>query len=85
MKALVVYESMFGNTEEVAQAIARGLSEHLDVGLVEVSTAPPVITEPLDLIVVGGPTHGFWIGGPFTRADAIRVGAGLGAKAVGVR
>jgi hypothetical protein len=85
MKALVVYESTFGNTEEVAQAIARGLAEHLDVGLVEVSTAPPVITEPLDLIVVGAPTHAFSMSWPSTREGAIRVGSGHGSKAVGVR
>jgi hypothetical protein len=72
-------------TEEVAQAIARGLSQHLDVGLVEVSTAPPVITEPLDLIVVGGPTHAFSMSRPSTREDAFRQGAGHGSKAVGVR
>ena len=59
MKALVVYESLFGNTEQVAQAITRGLSEHLEVELVEVSKAPLVITEPLTLIVIGGPTHAF--------------------------
>ena len=59
MKALVVYESLFGNTEQVAQAISNGLSEHADVELVEVTKAPPEITEPVDLIVVGGPTHAF--------------------------
>jgi flavorubredoxin len=31
MKALIVYESMFGNTEQIARAIADGLSESLDV------------------------------------------------------
>ena len=31
MKALVVYESFFGNTEQVAQAIAKGLSAHGEV------------------------------------------------------
>jgi flavodoxin len=25
MKALIVYESMFGNTEDIAQAIAKGI------------------------------------------------------------
>jgi flavodoxin len=27
MKALVVYESMFGNTEQIARAVAAGLGE----------------------------------------------------------
>lgn len=85
MKALVVYESLFGNTEQVAQAITRGLSEHLEVELVEVSKAPLVITEPLTLIVIGGPTHAFSMTRPSTREDAIRAGANQGSKAVGVR
>ena len=40
MKALVVYESMWGNTEEVADAIAAGLGESMEVELVEVNQAP---------------------------------------------
>ena len=40
MKALVVYESMFGNTEEVARAVADGLRERLEVEVVEVGDAP---------------------------------------------
>jgi|SRR5450631_72051 len=85
MKALVVYESMFGNTEQVARAITSGLSEHLEVRLVEVSNAPAQLTEWLDLIVVGGPTHAFSMSRPSTREDAFRAGAEHGSKAVGVR
>jgi flavodoxin len=36
MKALVVYESMWGNTEKVAHAIAAGLGESMEVELAEV-------------------------------------------------
>jgi flavodoxin len=85
MKALVVYESMFGNTEQVAQAISKGLSAHGDVELVEVTKAPPEITEPVDLIVVGGPTHAFSMTRAATREDAFKQGASHGSKAVGVR
>jgi flavodoxin len=85
MKALVVYESLFGNTEEVARAITRGLSLHSDVELFEVAQAPMVITEPLDLIVVGGPTHAFSMTRPSTREDAVKKGAPSGSTAVGLR
>jgi Flavodoxin domain len=85
MKALVVYESFWGNTEQVAQAIAKGLSCHGEVELVEVSQAPPEITEPLDLIVVGGPTHAFSMTWANTREDAFKQGASQGSKDVGVR
>ena len=85
MKALVVYESMFGNTEQVAQAITAGLAAHGDVNLVEVTKAPPEITEPVDLIVVGGPTHAFSMTRESTRQDAVKQGASHGSTAVGVR
>ncbi|GAA3950475.1 hypothetical protein [Actinoplanes auranticolor] len=40
MKALLVYESMVGNTEKIARAIAGGLAEQLDVTLADISTMP---------------------------------------------
>lgn len=75
-RALVVYESMFGNTEHVAAALARGLQlEGLDTGLVEVGSAPAELSVDLDLLVVGAPTHAFGLSRPSTRADAVRQGA----------
>jgi hypothetical protein len=85
MRALVVYESLFGNTEQVALAITGGLSEHLDVELLEGTDAPQVITEALDLIVIGGPTHAFSMTRPSTREDAFRQGVSHGSTAVGLR
>jgi flavodoxin len=37
MRALVVFESMFGNTQAIAEAVADGLTAHLRVDLVEVA------------------------------------------------
>src|ERR1017187_4714901 len=85
MRALVVYESLFGNTAQVAQAIAEGLSCHGDVEMVEVSQALPEITGAVDLIVVGGPTHAFSMTRESTRQDAFKQGASHGSTAVGVR
>ncbi|MDA8434997.1 MAG: flavodoxin [Actinomycetales bacterium] len=69
MSTVVVYESMFGNTREIAEAVARGLGAH---GTVEVHEVGEVGTLPadLDLLVVGGPTHAFSMSKPTTRADA---------------
>ena len=39
-KALVVYESMWGNTEKVARAVAAGLASWLEVEVCEVGAAP---------------------------------------------
>jgi len=85
MKALVVYESLFGNTEGVAQAITRGLSAHFDVELVDVAKAPPTITDSFDLIVAGGPTHAFSMTRQSTREDAFRKGASHGSAEMGLR
>lgn len=85
MKALVVYESMFGNTKDVAKAITSGLSAHVDVELVEVTQASSRITEPVDLLVVGGPTHAFSMTRQSTREDAFRQGAIHGSANVGLR
>lgn len=71
-RALVVYESMYGNTQRVAQAIADGLSMHLRVGITEVATAPARVPPDVGLLVVGGPTHAFGMTRPQTRADAAK-------------
>jgi hypothetical protein len=60
MKITIVYESMFGNTHEVAQAISDGVREadpDADVGCVPVGEASPELIKSTDLLVVGGPTH----------------------------
>jgi len=86
MKALVVYESMFGNTEKVAASVARGLQlEDVDTGLVEVGSAAGELAPDLDLLVVGAPTHAFALSRPSTRADAVRQGADAERARLGLR
>ncbi|QDB78921.1 flavodoxin [Georgenia sp. 311] len=70
MDAAVVYESSWGNTRAVAQAVAQGLRERLDVEVLEVGTAPPPHELTVDVLVVGGPTHAFGMSRPATREDA---------------
>ena len=53
MKAIVVYESVFGNTHAIAEAVAEGLG-----GVPVLSVREAVERDgDLDLLVVGGPTH----------------------------
>ncbi len=54
MKALVLYDSMFGNTEKVAKAIAEGLS----ATAMRVGDAKVEDLKGLDILVVGSPVHG---------------------------
>jgi flavodoxin I len=56
MKALVVYDSVYGNTEKIAKAIGDAIA-----GEVEVFRAGEVNSselKTLDLLIVGSPTHG---------------------------
>jgi hypothetical protein len=85
MKALVVYESMWGNTERVAEAIADGLRESMEVELVEVNQAPVEPDSEVGLIVAGGPTHAFSMSRTTTRADAVNRGADHTASDLGLR
>jgi flavodoxin len=84
MKALVMYESMFGNTETVARAVADGMAGRFEVTVADVRTMPRAVG--MDVIVVGGPTHAFGMSRPGTRQDAVRQGAErAGAVDVGLR
>lgn len=86
LSALVVYESMFGNTASIAQAVAEGLTlECVDVTLTAVSQAPPLDVVVHDLVVVGAPTHAFSLSRPATRAEAVRHGASAALAEAGVR
>ena len=71
MRAVVVYESMYGNTHLVADAIGAGLQAAFDVSVVPVSQASPAVLADADLVVVGGPTHAHGMSRAATRKAAI--------------
>lgn len=57
MRALVVYESMYGNTHRVAINVAAGLRATHEVALVPVAQVTRELVAAADLLVAGGPTH----------------------------
>ena len=69
MRALVVYESMFGSTHLIAEAIAEGLRTEADVQVSRVGDAPKMVDD-VELLVVGGPTHAWGMSRPSTRKGA---------------
>lgn len=56
MKALVIYDSVYGNTEKIARAIGDGLTG--EVKVVPVGTMNASEVRSFDLLIVGSPVHG---------------------------
>ena len=84
--ALVVVESMFGNTRQVGTAVGNGLElAGFEVEVVWVGAAPAVLPRRLALLVVGAPTHAFSLSRPATRTDAVRQGAAPEHASAGLR
>jgi hypothetical protein len=85
MSALIVVESYFGNTRRIAEVIGEVLrTEGLLPQIVDVRDAPIRLPEPLDLLVVGAPTHDLGMSTPESRQAAC-ARQGRPAPAVGVR
>ncbi|MGY4856418.1 flavodoxin family protein [Cryobacterium sp. AP23] len=69
MNVLIVTESCFGNTAQVADAIATGLrSRGALVTMVDAASAPD--PDGVDLLLVGAPTHSMGLPGPVSRRQA---------------
>lgn len=85
--ALVVVESMLGNTEAVAHVVAQAL-ERVGYGVTLHEVGDPAMPTgrlDTDLVVVGAPTHAFSLSRPSARADAARHGASAAAVRTGLR
>ena len=59
MHVLIVYDSVFGNTERVARAIAEGLGGQMGVRSERVGNVRDVMLDGLDLLIAGSPTRAF--------------------------
>lgn len=84
-RALVVYETMFGNTERIARAIRDGLRHYVLAETMPVNRAPGVVPEDVRLLVVGGPTHAFSMSRLSTRQEAWKQGDVVMPIEVGIR
>jgi flavodoxin-like protein len=76
MRVVVVYESMFGNTRQIADAIGTGLTKDVEgcvVSVVPVAEADYTQIKEADLVVVGGPTHVHGLTRASTRQGAAKM------------
>ena len=71
MRALVIYESMYGNTHQIAEAIGEGLDLSDGVKVLPLADVTQSMLEQADLIVVGGPTHAHGMSRESTRKAAV--------------
>lgn len=71
MHIVIVYESSYGNTHVIAEAIGEGLGSAQEVQVVPVAQVTPEIVEWADLVVVGGPTHVHGMSRQQTRQAAV--------------
>ena len=56
MKVLIVYDSVYGNTEKIAKAIGGAITG--EVKVLRVDEANPSELKTIDLFIVGSPTQG---------------------------
>jgi hypothetical protein len=84
MRALVVFESLWGNTEKAGRAIADALAATMEVDVVGVDAAPDSV-DGYDLVVVGGPTHAFSMTRAATRQTAVEQNGAPSSPKRGIR
>lgn len=75
MDVAVVYESLFGNTHEIAEAVAQGVraaEPDARVTCLPVEDAGPQQIVGADLLVVGGPTHMLGMSTAMSRSMGLR-------------
>ncbi|HUY52813.1 MAG TPA: flavodoxin [Streptosporangiaceae bacterium] len=75
MRVVIVYESLFGNTHEIAEAIRDGIREAQPdsrVACVRATEADRDAALGADLLVVGGPTHAHSLSSAITRKMGLR-------------
>jgi hypothetical protein len=85
MRALVIYETMFGNTRRIAEAVAEGMRDGARVDVVDVTDAPAEVSPEVGLVVVGGPTHAFSMSRYSTRREAAHRGGRVADLPRGIR
>ncbi|MCS5716555.1 universal stress protein [Herbiconiux sp. CPCC 205763] len=74
MAALVIYESLFGATHEVAEEIAAGLRQNMRATVISLHDLDPDQLPQSELIVLGAPTHTHGLSTPASRENAALLG-----------
>ncbi|KZE91495.1 flavodoxin family protein [Microbacterium sp. TNHR37B] len=70
-RVLVVYESMFGATRQIAEAIATGMGDAVAARVVAIGDLGETGVDD-DIVIVGAPTHAHGLSRPESRTEAAR-------------
>ena len=57
MRTVIIYESVYGNTKQVAEVLAEVARGHGDAELFAPDVVPAEALQGADLVLIGGPTH----------------------------
>ncbi len=81
-RAIVVFDTNFGNTEKIGKSISTGLQRAgVQVDCVDTQRAQPESLKTYDLIVIGAPTQKFTASKPMKEfIDSLEKGKGLAGK-----
>jgi hypothetical protein len=79
MNAIVIYESMYGNTRRIAESIADGFGT-AECSVMPVAQSSRRSLQGCNLVVAGGPTHIFGMSRPSSRRGAVTAAAKPGTK-----
>jgi flavodoxin len=59
MRTMIIYDSQYGNTENIAQIIGEAIKQHGEVEVVRVGDAKPDMLSGIELLIIGSPTQQF--------------------------
>jgi hypothetical protein len=79
-KAIVIYESIYGNTHAIAVAIGEGLRQAAEVEVIRAADAPGRSLEGISLVVAGGPTHAHGLSRDQLREAGVKDAVAAGAE-----
>jgi hypothetical protein len=86
MRVVVVYESLFGNTRQVAEAIAEGIQGAVPearIHCVRATEANHDVALGADLLIVGAPTHACGLSSGVSRKMTLRAWQRAAAREAG--
>ena len=64
MKILILYDSVYGHTKQIAQAIGKGVDDQHDLEIINANALNKEKLSDVDILIIGSPTHG----GRYTEA-----------------